>query len=148
VPRRAGKEIPGLSVEVLALPKDLASTAVEFSLAAGAWKTVQTAGSGLGSSFSSGADGRAYMFSEPIATKTGVLRVVTHNIGDQDVRLIAVDRAGEERLPVRRSGGGAGGFYQMVREFDLQPGQVEEFRLQIRQFETLEITDVALKRAE
>jgi hypothetical protein len=144
-PRRAGREIPGLRVQVVALPRELARCAVEFKLAAGAWKTVHT---GTGPS-SAGAIRRAYMFSEPIATQSGVIVVVTHNIEDQDVRLVAVDREGKEHLPLgHHSSVGAAGFKQIVREFDLPPAEVEEFQLQTRPFEHLEIKDVVLTRAE
>jgi hypothetical protein len=145
-PRRAGKEIPGLRVQVVALPRGLEGCAVEFKLAAGAWKTVHTEGSGPSSA---GANRRSYMFSEPIATRSGVIVVVTHNIEDQDVRLVAVDRQGKEHLPVgHHSSVGAGGFKQIVREFDLPPAEAEEFRLQTRSYEHLEIKDVALKPPE
>jgi RNA polymerase sigma factor (sigma-70 family) len=145
-PRRAGKPIPDVEVAVIGVASELKSCTVDFSLATGPWKTVSTAGSGASSG---GANRLAYMFSEPIETKSGVLRVVTHNIGDQDVRLIAVDREGKEHLPVgHHPECGARGFYQMMREFDLPTAQVAEFQLQTRPFERLEIKDIALKRVE
>jgi RNA polymerase sigma factor (sigma-70 family) len=146
--RRAGNEIAGLSLGIMAFPRELPSCTVECDLAAGAWKTFRTTGAVPGSSGSGGANGRAYMFSEPMETRTGVALVVTHNIEDEDVRFIAVDREGKLRLPVRDTGSGAGGFYQMVHEFELRLEQVGEFRLQTRPFERLTIKDVALNPAE
>jgi hypothetical protein len=85
------------------------------------------------------------IFSDPFATKAGVLLAVTYSIQDEEVRLVAVDREGKERSPLRNSGGSVRGFYQVVSEFDLTPDQVDEFRLQTRSYEHLEIKDVALK---
>jgi hypothetical protein len=85
------------------------------------------------------------IFSDPFATKAGVLLAVTYRIQEDEVRLVAVNREGKERLPIRRSGADALGFYQVVGEFDLTPDQVDEFRLQTRSYEHLEIKDVALK---
>ena len=132
-------------MEVVALPGELATCAVDFlarrrsleDRADGEFGIIQWRRKQAG-----------LHVQRPIETKTGVLRVVTHNIQDQDARLIAVDREGKERLSVRRSGNGAGGFSQMVREFDIRPDQVKEFRLQTRPFEEIAIKDVALKPRE
>jgi hypothetical protein len=87
----------------------------------------------------------ARIFSDPFATKAGVLLAVTYSVQDAQVRLVAVDREGKERSPLRSSGASTWGFYQVVSEFDLTPDQVAEFRLQTRPYEHLEIKDVALK---
>ena len=51
------------------------------------------------------------------------------------VRLVAVDRDGEEHPADVRSGGGVKDFRQFVVEFDLPPEQIKEFRLQTRPYE-------------
>jgi RNA polymerase sigma factor (sigma-70 family) len=140
--RRLGLPTEDLAAMVFALPRERATCDVKFSLAAGPWTTAKTA-AGSGSE-SSGANGRSFIFTEPLETKNGLVRVVTHNIQDLAVRLVAVDHAGKEHLPTRSGGGGAGGFSQIVGKFDLRNDQVEEFRLQTRSFEEVTIKDVAL----
>jgi hypothetical protein len=141
----AGKEVPGLRLAAVLCSRHLEPCTVTFSVAAGPWKTVETADKRTGA-FSKGLQkGMGYIFSDPFATRAGVLLAVTYSIPDDEVRLVAVDREGKERLPLRRSGGSARGFYQVVGEFDLTPDQVDEFRLQTRSYEHLEIKDVALK---
>jgi hypothetical protein len=142
----AGKDVPGLRLAAVLCSRNLESCTVTFSVAAGPWKTVETADKRTGAFAKGGLQkGMGYIFSDPFSTKAGVLLAVTYSIQDDDVRLVAVDREGKERSPLRNSGGSVRGFYQVVSEFDLTPDQVDEFRLQTRSYEHLEIKDVALK---
>jgi hypothetical protein len=141
----AGQDVPGLRLAAVDCPRNDESCTVTFSVAAGPWKTVVAADKRTGAFASGLQKGMRYIFSDPFATKAGVLLAVTYSIQDDDVRLVAVDREGKERAPLRSSGGSTWGLYQVVSEFDLTPDQVDEFRLQTRSYEHLEIKDVALK---
>jgi RNA polymerase sigma factor (sigma-70 family) len=142
---RAGQDVPGLRLAAVDCPRNDESCTVTFSVAAGPWKTVVTADRATGAFASGLQKGMAYIFSEPFATRAGVLLAVTYRIQGDDVRLVAIDREGKERSPLRSSGADALGFHQVVSEFDLTPDQVAEFRLQTRSYEHLEIKDVTLR---
>jgi RNA polymerase sigma factor (sigma-70 family) len=144
-PTLAGKDVPGLRLAAVLCSRDSKSCTVTFSVAAGPWKTVETADKRTGAFAKGFQKGMGYIFSDPFTTRVGVLLAVTYSIDGDEVRLVAVDREGQEHLPLRRSGGSARGFYQLVSEFDLTPNQVDEFRLQTRSYEHLEIKDVALE---
>jgi RNA polymerase sigma factor (sigma-70 family) len=142
---RAGKDVPGLRLAAVLCPRNLEPCTVTFSVAAGPWKTVETANIRTGA-FGTGLQKKmGCIFSDPFPTRAGVLLAVTYRIQVDEVRLVAVDREGKERSPLRSSGASTWGFYQVVSEFDLTPDQVAEFRLQTRSYEHLEIKDVALR---
>jgi len=137
----AGKPIGGLSESVSVFPRKLKICTVRFEVASAAWTTVQTWGK------SSGALGSAtgsYIFGEPIATKTGTTLSVTHNLQDVALRLVAVDQSGKEHPAEFRSGAGVKEFVQITVEFRLTPDQIQEFRVQTRPFEVVEIPGIAL----
>ena len=127
--------------------KDLATCTVGFSVDVGPWQTVATMdGRGAGTGIAK--DGRTgFMRSQAIATKRGAVLVVTHDILDVAVRLVVVDRAGKEHPAVGDGAVGRKGFYQLVAEFDLSPEEFQEYRLQTRPYERVEVRDVALKPA-
>jgi RNA polymerase sigma factor (sigma-70 family) len=141
--RREGKPVPELHEFVAEFPPDLKSCTVRFEMAAGPWKTSQTwarSQGAIGNRF-----GPSYIFSAPIATTTGTVLAVTHNIPNTlAVRLVAVDGNGQERAAKPKSGSGVGDFHQLVGEFDLPVNQIREFRVQTRPFEQIEIKDIAL----
>jgi hypothetical protein len=64
--------------------------------------------------------------------------------GNAGVRIVAVDRSGREREPVGRKGSGVKDFYQLAAEFDLGPEGIQEYRLQTRPFERVEIPGIVL----
>ena len=141
--RRAGKPISGLSAYITEFPSRLKTSAVRFEVATGPWVTVQTWGNNPGSRGSR--DGSNYIFGQALATEKGSTLSVTHNLKDVSVRLIAVDRKGKEHTAETRSGAGVSDYHQLVVEFDLPPEQIEEFRVQTRNFERVELPGVALK---
>jgi hypothetical protein len=140
----AGKDVPGLRLASVLCPRNPESCTVTLLVAAGPWRTVARANSRTAAGLQ---DGMRYIFSDPFPTKAGVLVAVTCRIPDDDVRLVAVDREGKEHSPVSRSAASTWGFHQLVSEFDLAPDLVDEFRLQTRSYERLDIKDVALKPA-
>jgi len=143
VAKRAGAELPGVRTLLVGLPKGRATCSVEFSSATGPWQTVgvnKGNAGGVASKF-----GPSYAFGEPVAARKGTVLTVSHDIKDVAVRLVAVDRGGQEREAVRRTGGGVKDFYQMTAEFDLGPGVIREYRLQTRSFERVEIPGIILR---
>ena len=126
------------------LPADAEACTVRFEVAAGPWKTIATwdkhSGS-VGSRF-----GPNYVHGRPIATTKGTTLSVTHDIQNNPVRLVAVDRDDKIHPAEVRSVGGVKDFRQLVVEFDLTPEQIKEFRLQTRPYEAVEIPRIALKR--
>lgn len=138
-----GKPVPGLSEVITFLPNGLDSGTIRFEVAIGPWKTVQTWGNNPGAIGSRNAP--SYIFSRAIATKEGTALSMTHTIQDLSVRLVAMDGNGKEHPAQTQSGSGVGNFYQLTCEFDLPPNQIEEFRVQTRPYEKVEIDGVALK---
>ncbi len=143
--KSGGKPVFGLSEEVSVFPRILKICTVRFEVASGGWTTVQTWGKSPGAL---GSVNASYIFSAPIASKMGTTLSVTHNLHDVSVRLVAVDRSGKEHPSVFRSGAGVQEFAQMTVEFPLPPEQINEFRVQTRPYEVVEIPGVALNLAK
>jgi hypothetical protein len=142
--RRDGRPLPGLSVTTAFVSADAETCTVRFKVAAGPWTTIET---WQKNAVSTGRRfGPSTIFGGAIATRTGTAATVTHDIQDQPVRLIAIDRDGQELSAETRSGGGVKDFRQFVVEFGQPPEQIKEFRLQTRPYEVVEIPRVALKR--
>ena len=137
----AGKPVAGLSEVVSVFPRTSTFCTVRFEVASAAWTTVQTWGKSPGAL---GSVNGSYIFGAPIATKTGTTLSVTHNLRDVSLRLVAVDRQGEEHPADFRSGAGVKEFVQITVEFPLAPEQIREFRVQTRPYEVVEIPGVAL----
>jgi hypothetical protein len=131
---------------VTALPKSQLTCDVSFEIAVGCWQTVQTT-DGRNSFALSSRDGPSFIFGKAISDGKRTALVVTHDILEGDVRLIAVGRDGKEHEPTDFSGGGVKGFRQLEAEFDLPRDEIREFRVQTRPYERIEITDVALPLA-
>jgi RNA polymerase sigma factor (sigma-70 family) len=138
-----GKPAFGLSEAVSVFPRTLKICTVRFEVASGGWTTVQTWGKSAGAL---GSVSGSYIFGEPIATKNGTTLSVTHNLHDVSLRLVAVDRAGEEHPSQFRSGAGVKDFVQITVEFPLPPEHIKEFRVQTRPYEVVEVPGVALGR--
>jgi RNA polymerase sigma factor (sigma-70 family) len=142
---RGGKPVADLRVATALFPKDTKTCTIRFQVAAGPWKTIQEWGTGSGGR--SARNGPSFLFSGAIETNKGTVLSVTHNIQNQPVRIMAVDRKGKEHLAKFRSDAGVGDFHQRVVEFDLPPEQIKEFRVQSREYETIEVPDVKLEPA-
>lgn len=142
--RKDGKPLPGVSTVLVGLPKDLAKCSVEFHAATGPWQTVGTS-DGKSPGGVSSKSGPSYIFGEAVAGKKGATLTVSHDIGDVAVRIVAVDRSGRERAQVGRTGTGVKDFYQLAAEFDLDPEAIQEYRLQTRPYQRVEIPGITLK---
>jgi hypothetical protein len=141
---RKGEPLPGLSETTALLPADASTCTIRFKVAAGPWNTIQGWGKNPGGVGKR--DGPSYIFGDAIATKKGTTLAVTHDIWDETVRLIAIDRDGEELPAEIRSASGVKNFRQMVVEFDRPPEQIKQFQLQSRSYEEVEIPRIALRR--
>ncbi|MDR3620600.1 MAG: sigma-70 family RNA polymerase sigma factor [Paludisphaera borealis] len=144
-PTREGKPIAELGMATGLFPEGTKSCTIRFEVAAGPWKTVQEWGKSPGSFGSR--NGTSFIFSDLIATGKGTALSVTHSIEDRSVRIVAVDQKDKEHLSKTRSGGGVWNYSQLVVEFDLPPDQIKEFRVQTREYEKVEIPNVALEPA-
>jgi hypothetical protein len=136
-----GKPVFGLGELVSSFPRTLKICTVRFEVASGTWMTVQTWGK------SNGAVGDlhgSYIFSTPIATKTGTTLSVVHDLGDVAVRVVAVDRDGKEHSSRFQSGAGVKDFVQITVEFPLTLDEIREFRVQTRPYEVVELPGIAL----
>src|SRR5205823_5961738 len=136
--------LPGVYTVLFGIPRELERCSVEFHAAAGPWQTVGTndgkspvaVGSGVGPS---------YIFGEAVAGKDRTTLTVSHDIGDQSVRIVAIDRAGRECRPARTQGSGASNFHQTAATFDLGPEAIREYRLQARPYQRADIPGVAAR---
>ncbi len=141
--KSGGKPAAGLSEVISVFARALKICTIRFEVASGDWKTVQTwAGSSGGGAV--GSLNGSFIFGAPIATKKGTTWSVTHDLRDVDVRLVAVDKNGEEQPSTFRSGAGVKDFVQTTVEFPLPPERIREFRIQTRPYEVIEIPGVAL----
>ena len=125
-------------------PQDLEACSVELHAATGPWQTVGVS-DGHSPGGVSSAFGPSYIFGEAVAGKKGAILTVSHDIGDVAVRIVAVDRAGRERPQVGQTATGVKDFYQIAAVFDLGPEAIQEYRLQTRPYERVEIPGIALK---
>jgi hypothetical protein len=74
----------------------------------------------------------------------GTIWTVPHDLHDVAVRLVAVEKNGEQHLPAAHSSAGVKDFVLIAVEFPLPPEQIREFKVQTRSYEAVEIPGVAL----
>jgi RNA polymerase sigma factor (sigma-70 family) len=141
--RRNDKDIPELIEMNANFATDTRTGTVRFSVAADPWHTELTAGK---SSAAIGAANASYIFGDAIPTKQGTSLAVTHNLNGPALRVLAIDVNGKEHPGGIRSSLGVTGFQQIKIEFDLPPEQIQNFRLQTRPYQTVEIPGIALER--
>jgi RNA polymerase sigma factor (sigma-70 family) len=141
--KKDGKEVPGVNTVLVGLPKDLATCTAQFHAATGPWKTMGISDGRSPRGVSK--PGLSYTFEEAVAGGKGTILTVSHNIGNDAVRIVAVDRSGKERPHVNEIGSGGKDSYNIRAEFDLDPDAIQEYRLQTRPFERVEVKGIALK---
>jgi hypothetical protein len=144
VATRDGKRLQGMQVKVVGFRGNPATGTIVFTADTGPWTTVATF-NGFGSGAVGNAAGPSYMYSQAYATRRGTLISVTHNIADLAVRVVAVDRQGKEHESVERGGVGLNGFSQIMSEFDGAPDNYQEYRLQKREHDRVELPGVDLR---
>jgi hypothetical protein len=143
-----GKSQPELRAIAAVVPVGQVSVSLKYGIAAGPWKTLGE-GSGRGSSsFNKGGVGA--FFSEAVVDQDGLVSVtVAHDVANEDLRVVAVDKAGREIVSKTNTSGSAGRVHQLtVIFFDLRLGDVDKFLFQARPYEWAEFRNVALRPAE
>jgi hypothetical protein len=130
-----------------ALPQSLRTVTVKVGIALGAWQTVAKqvpGGSGM-TSFSR--EGSNWVVSFPKAERTegGARVLVVHTVKDRDLRVLAVDKNGQEHLSSGGESSGTDAFSHLTAPFPGLPlEQVKEFQFQLRPYQWVEFRAVAL----
>lgn len=139
----SGKLIRSMPINQASFPFYRKTCTLRFSIAAGAWKTLaEDAGYGSG--------GKnpwiSYAFS-PAAERDGdVVMSAAHDIGAQDMRIVAIDNSGNEVAPDQTVTYKGRGFRQTTATFRKRRlSSIAEFRLQSRPFESMEVRGVPLR---
>jgi tRNA A-37 threonylcarbamoyl transferase component Bud32 len=136
-----GRPRPDLWAVIAAMPADQGSVALKYGVAAGPWLTVGE-NSGRGSSMFPNV-----LFPAPAEKDGDIVVSVSYNLASQDVRVVAVDKAG--RLITSKGGGVAGSLpSQLTTTFPgLRLSAVDKFLFQTRPYEWAEFKNVALRPA-
>jgi RNA polymerase sigma factor (sigma-70 family) len=140
--KRDEKVIPDLTELNATFPPGTRTGTVRFSVAADPWHTELTVGK---SSAAIGAASASYIFGDAIPTKQGTSLTVTHSLNGPALRVLAIDVDDKEHPGGIRSSLGVTGFQQIKIEFDLPTEQIQNFRLQTRPYQTVEIPGIALE---
>ncbi|WP_422927965.1 RNA polymerase sigma factor [Singulisphaera sp. PoT] len=142
-PTKGGKPIPGLSVYLASLPSNRKTCAVEFRIAAGAWKLEANNDGKGGTSFSAGS--HKFYFGKAREYRGGTAIAIAQNIVGQDLRVVAIGPEGATYPATYSSGGGETTLSLLDAEFSLPPGQIREYMVQSRPFERKIIADIAFQ---
>jgi beta-lactamase regulating signal transducer with metallopeptidase domain len=144
VMRDDGKSAADLNMIAAETPLSAKSVTVKIGVATGAWQDAEqsppgesqvTSGQEFSASFGKGYELRG----------KATVMTVSHNIKDQDVRLVAVDLQDKEHVCNGMESGSLDAFSQVTATFDLPLDQVKIFRLQKRPYNWIEFHDVALE---
>jgi hypothetical protein len=138
-----GKELPDVRVIAAQFPKTQQTCDLHFKIAVGPWETLQEV-SGRGSVTGAG-NGHAYAFSPAVENNGATQITMSHDVLDRDIRIVAVDHQDHEIPSTAHGGGNAQGLAQRTAAFHKLPlKDIKAFRLQARDWQTAEITGIAL----
>ena len=85
-------------------------------------------------------------FSQATEKDGAVVVSVAHNVTDQDVRVVAVNKAGKEIRSGSSKAGSAGVVCQITPTFaNVSLQDIKEFRLQVRPYQWAEFKNVSLQ---
>ena len=139
-----GDPLPELRGLAVIVPAGQDHMTVKYGVAAGSWTTVATSGA-VGSS-SSSHEHVSVSFSKAIEKDGTVIVVIAHNATDQDIRVVAMDKAGTEIRTGSYSSGSAGGVNQITCTFaNVSLDDIKEFRVQVRPYEWAEFRNVSVR---
>jgi hypothetical protein len=142
-----GKELPGVKVTAATFSKTQKTCNLTFKIAAGPWQTL-TENPGRGY-VTYGENNHGYAFSQAVETGGGTQITVSHDVLDRDVRIVAIDHEGREIATDDRGGGDVKGFSQLTMIFHKLPlKEIKGFRLQVRDWQKVEVTGIALNPRE
>ena len=138
-PQQLGKDIVNLRTITVYLRAKQTVT-VHFGVASGSWKTLLDTTVG---SVSGGID-RNILFSRAFENDGNVVVVVTHDIKDRVLQVVAVGKDGQE-YPSSCHDAGAGTTHQITATFSkLSLKEIKSFRLQARPYQWIEFRNVSL----
>jgi beta-lactamase regulating signal transducer with metallopeptidase domain len=109
------------------------------------WRTVSTTpakSGGVGLNSRDFAEGRA-AFADPVAKDGGTAVVVEYDVKGHQGRVVAVDRGNREHSPEIEAGDGHN-LHQLQFQ-NLPPHEIQEFRFQVREYQTIEFRNVSLQ---
>ena len=144
----ADADLRGYHLLSAALPEKARKVKIKAGIAAGAWQTIATSESRGSHSTSRSKEGVNWSisFGEPLETKDGevVVNVAHPRHADWQMRVVAVNAAGEQVTPDRTSNFGE----QIAARFTNLPlTETQEFRFQARRYEWAEFRNIALRPA-
>jgi beta-lactamase regulating signal transducer with metallopeptidase domain len=145
-----GKENPpGYYSDVFCVVQDQASFGLSVDVAVGNWKTVtrKIPSGGVSIGLSNGksvALTQAFSINAPQWGESSAV-VISHNFVGQDVRMIAIDKAGKQHTAGRSSSHSTGEATPNLTQFDflgLKTEDVDHFELQTRDFESVQFNEL------
>ena len=146
-PRLNGRIVSGGSFVTATFPESLRATTVRVGVAVDAWETVAR-DSGTASQsceFSRYGQTRKVAFYGVIEDKSGdTILTLTHNLPEDDVRILAVDDRGLTHVSTTRHTTGERHQFTLLR---LSPRRVREYQFQVRPYRWAEFRDVQLAPA-
>ena len=123
-------------------PSSATKASLRAGIAAGSWKVSASRTVATGATLH--ADSQKFIFSPVAETASGLSLTVTTDATD-DVRVVAVDAQGQERLPESIGGEGIGTLDQITARFSQPLAQIKSFRVETRPFTWTEFKDVPLR---
>ena len=139
-PQAGPQDVRAIAV---ALPANARTVNVHFGLAAGPWQIVT---SGSGGETSGLAGGGGVTFSKPYEKDGDTVIVVSHNLADKEVRIVAVGKDSHIHLPGRTETGSVENMSQISVTFpNISPREIQTFRLEARPYQWVEFRNVALQ---
>jgi len=145
LPSSPGVSLKGYHLVAAALPADAREVTIRAGIAAGPWETITSCepqGRTSAATSKHGIDWHI-AFGDPLKTKEGalVLHVAHPQQPDWQMRVVAVNAAGEEVTPSREASSGA----QITAHFKgLTLPTIKEFRFQARRYDWAEFRNVSL----
>jgi hypothetical protein len=139
----SGKSIDNLWVKAHAFPSTAKTCQLRFDVGLGGWKTIAVTDGR--SDFSIGTQGHTVAFAAASMRSTGLTLTAAHTVIDDNIRLVAINQEDEIISAPYSSSGGGRGFLQTTVSFpNLQLGNVKEFRLEARPYQSIEVRNISL----
>ncbi|MGD9721846.1 MAG: hypothetical protein AB7O59_11000 [Pirellulales bacterium] len=139
----AGKPVKGIEAAAVAMPNTFPTITMTFQVAIDPWTTMaKTDGRHYASQ---GVGHHGYAFTRAVQEGDSLYITISHDVLDQDIRIIAIGTNGKTITTPDRGGGGAARFYQNTAVFrNLKREDVDHFELQARKFQRVEVRNIAL----
>ncbi|MEN6405386.1 MAG: Ig-like domain-containing protein, partial [Thermoguttaceae bacterium] len=125
------------------MPQDARTALIRIGVAAGPWHTLLEGDSGAATG---SVGGGGVVFSDAYEKGGGVIISASHNIADQEVRLVAITKDGREHRSGDSIARSAANVIQLTATFPkIQRKDIQAFRLQTRPYEWAEFHKVSLR---